>query len=63
MFSSPLNEDIVFECAWTHCAAEVSDTFDWKRHQRGHGRDLDQAAVVALGDGPEAEDATLRPFD
>ena len=62
-FSSPLNEDNVFECAWTHCAAEVSDTFDWKPHRRGHGRDLDQAAVVAPGDGPEAEDATPCPLD
>ena len=62
-FSSPLNHYNVFNCAWTHCAAEVSDTYDWTPHQRGHGRDLDQAAVVAPGDGSETGDTTPCPLD
>ena len=62
-FSSPLNHYNVFNCAWTHCAAEVSDTYDWTPHQRGHARDLQQAAVVAPGDGAETEDTTPCPLD
>ena len=54
-FSSTLNHYNGFNCAWNHCAANVSDTYDWRPHKRGHARDLHQAAVVAPGDGAERE--------
>ena len=62
-FSSTLNHYNAFNCAWTHCAADVSDTYDWTPHQRGHARDLHQAAVVAPGDGSETRDTTPCPLD
>ena len=52
-FSSTLNHYNGFNCAWTHCASDVSDTYDWTPQQRGHARDLHQAAVVAPGDGSD----------
>ena len=62
-FSSTLNHYNGFNCAWTHCAADVSDTYDWTPHQRGHARDLQQAAAVAPGDGAETGDTTPCPLD
>ena len=63
LFLRHLIMTMYFNCAWTHCAAKVSDTYDWTPHQRGHARDLHQAAVVAPGDGSETGDTTPCPLD
>ena len=62
-FSSTLNHYNGFNCAWTHCASDVSDTYDWKPRKRGHARDLHQAAVVAPGGGAQTGNTSLGPLD
>ena len=62
-FPSTLNRYAGCNCAWTHCAADVSDTYNWKPRRRGHARFLHQAAVEASGGGAQTENSSLGPLN
>ena len=60
---STLNRYAGCNCAWTHCAADVSDTYNWKPRKNGHAKSFHQAAVVAPGGGAQTGNTSLGPLN
>ena len=62
-FPSTLNRYAGCNCAWTHCAADISDTFDWKPHRKVHASFLHRAAVEAPDGEAQEENSSLGPLN
>ena len=62
-FPTTLNRYAGCNCAWTRCAADISDTFDWKPHRKGHASFLHRAAVEVPDGRVQEENSSLGPLN